>query len=30
MVATRTREIAVRMTLGASRVTVIGMILFDA
>ncbi len=29
MVATRTREIAVRVTLGASRLRVIGMILFD-
>jgi putative ABC transport system permease protein len=29
MVATRTREIAVRVTLGASRPRVIGMILFD-
>jgi hypothetical protein len=29
MVATRTREIAVRVTLGASRSRVIGMILFD-
>ena len=29
MVSTRTREIAVRVTLGASRPRVIGMILFD-
>ena len=29
MVSTRTREIAVRVTLGASRLRVIGMILFD-
>jgi putative ABC transport system permease protein len=29
MVTTRTREIAVRVTLGASRLRVIGMILFD-
>jgi ABC-type antimicrobial peptide transport system permease subunit len=29
MVATRTREIAVRVTLGASRPRVMGMILFD-
>jgi len=29
MVSTRTREIAVRVTLGASRSRVIGMILFD-
>ena len=29
MVATRTREIAVRVALGASRPRVIGMILFD-
>jgi ABC-type antimicrobial peptide transport system permease subunit len=29
MVSTRTREIAVRVTLGASRLRVMGMILFD-
>ena len=29
MVSTRTRELAVRVTLGASRLSVIGMILFD-
>lgn len=29
MVSTRTREIAVRVTLGASRSRVMGMILFD-